>query len=310
MKKKISLIFGASGQDGSLMANLLKNKGYKVLAISRAGKKKNFNRLEITKDIKVIKLDIYNKSKVEKIIKNSKCSEIYYFAGQSSLPLSFFKEIETFKSHNLPLFNILYSVAKLQKKIKIFNACSGLIYNHKEKIINESSELNPHSPYGFSKLVSFLMVKYFRENHNLWCCSGLFFNHESFLRPDNYLIPKIVNFLKNTKKKIEFGNINVSKDWGWAPEYMEIVHKILKKKIPKDLIIATGKTAKIKNVLKIAFLKKGLNWKKFVKINKKYLRKKDITVNKIDISQLKKHIGYKPKITINEIIDLMLNAKN
>jgi len=91
---------------------------------------------------------------------------------------------------------------------------------------------------------------------------------------------------------------------------MEIVHKILKKKIPKDLIIATGKTAKIKNILKLAFLKKGLNWKKFVKINKKYLRKKDITVDKIDISQLKKHIGFKPKINISEIIDLMLNAKN
>ena len=309
MKKKISLIFGASGQDGSLMASLLKKKGYKVLAISRSGKKKNFSKLKITKDIKIIKLDIYNKSKVEKLIKNSKCSEIYYFAGQSSLQLSFAKEIETFKSHNLPLYNILYSVSNLKKKIKIFNACSGLIYNHKEKIINESSELNPQSPYGFSKLVSFLMVKYFRENHDLWCFSGLFFNHESFIRPDNYLIPKIVNFLKNIKKKIEFGNINASKDWGWAPEYMEIVHKIMGKKIPKDLIIATGKTAKIKNVLKMAFKKKGLNWKKFVKINKKYLRKKDVTVNKIDISQLKKHIGHGPKVNINEILDLMLNEK-
>ena len=155
MKKKISLIFGASGQDGSLMANLLINKGYKVLAISRSGGKKNLNRLKIANDIKVIKLDIYNKLKVEKLIKNSKSSENYYFAGQSSLPLSFVKEIETFKSHNLPLYNILFSVTKLKKKIKIFNACSGLIYNHKEKIINESSELNPHSPYGFSKLVSF-----------------------------------------------------------------------------------------------------------------------------------------------------------
>ena len=307
MKKKISLIFGASGQDGSLMANLLKKKGYKVLAISRSGEKKNFKKLNIINKIKLIKLDIYNKSKVEKLIKNSNCSEIYYFAGQSSLPLSFVKEIETFKSHNLPLYNILYSVSKIKKKIKIFNACSGLIYNHKEKIISERSELNPDSPYGCSKLVSFLMIKYFRENHNLWCCSGMFFNHESFIRPNNYLIPKIVKFLKGNKKKIELGNINAARDWGWAPEYMEIVHKILNKKKPKDLIIATGKTVKIKNVLKIAFSKKELNWRKFVKTNKKYLRKNDTSVNKIDISKLKKHIRYRPKININKILDLMLN---
>ena len=311
MKKKTTLIFGASGQDGTIMANLLKKKGYNVLAISRSGSKKNCVREGISNTIKLIKVNIYNKSKIEELIKKSKCSEIYYFAGQSSLKASFVKVVETFKSHNLPLFNILFSVLKLKKKIKIFNACSGLIYDHKEKIINENSKLNPNSPYGFSKLVSYLMMKHFRENHGLWCCSGLFFNHESMLRPKYYVIPKILNYLKKkNNQKLKLGNINTSKDWGWGPEYMEIVHKILQKKNPKDLIIATGKVYKLKDVLKMAFSKKNLDWKKFVKINKNLLRQKDAAVNKVDVSELKKHIGQIPKIDVTEILELMLHKKN
>ena len=304
------MIFGASGQDGALMSKLLSEKGYNVIAVSKSGSKKNFHKLKILNKIKIIKFDIYNQTKIEQLIKKTNCSNIYYFAGQSSLQKSFVKIIETFKSHNLPLYNILYSVMKLNKKIKIFNACSGLIYEQKVKLITENSKINPNSPYGFSKLVSYLMVKYFRENHGLWCCSGLFFNHESELRPNYYVIKKITNYLKKKNKQIlELGNINTSKDWGWAPEYMKIVYKILQKKNPKDLIIATGKVYSLKNVLKIAFLKKNLDWKKFVKIKKNLFRRHDIIINKIDISNLKKHVKQTPKIFIPEILELMLSNK-
>ena len=197
MIKKTALVFGASGQDGTLMCKLLKQEKYKVFAISRGSNFKNHKLVNIKVNTK--KIDVYNQIKIHNLIKNTKCDEIYYFAGQSSYQDSFKESLLTFKSHNLPLYYILSSVSKIKKKIKVFNACSGLIFDVKKKIINENSNLNPNSPYGFSKLISYLLVKYFRENNKIWCMSGIMFNHESNLRNKNHVIPKIINYIKKKK---------------------------------------------------------------------------------------------------------------
>ena len=134
---------------------------------------------------------------------------------------------------NFFVLNILFSVNKLKRKIKIFNSCSGLIYDPKEKVINENSNLNPNTPYGFSKLVSYFLIKYFRENHKIWCMSGIFFNHDSVLRPKDHAIPKIIDFVKKNKfktQKLLLGDINFKRDWGWAPEYMKFVYLLMQKK--------------------------------------------------------------------------------
>ena len=250
MIKRTALVFGASGQDGTLMCKLLKQEKYKVFAISRGSNFKNHKLVKIKVNTK--KIDIYNQIKIHNLIKNTKCDEIYYFAGQSSYQDSFKESLSTFKSHNLPLYYILSSVSKIKKKVKVFNACSGLIFDVKKKTINENSNLNPNSPYGFSKLISYLLVKYFRENNKIWCMSGIMFNHESILRNENHVIPKILNYIKkkNFKKKLFLGNINIIRDWGWAPEYMYFIFQLMKKKAPKDLIIATGKSTKLKEEVK------------------------------------------------------------
>ncbi len=312
MVKKIALVFGASGQDGTYICELLKQKNYEVIAISRGSDFKNHKKINLK--VKIKKIDIYNIYNIEKIIKNSKCSEIYYFAGQSNYQDSFANILSTFKSHNLPLYNILYSINKLRRKIKVFNCCSGLIYDPKAKIINEDSNLNPNSPYGFSKLVSYFLIRYFRENLNIWCMSGIFFNHDSILRPKNYVIPKVVDFVKRNKfktKKLLLGDINVKRDWGWAPEYMKFVYLLMQKKKPKDLIIATGKSFMLKEVINKIFKTKKLAWKNHIRISKGIIKKNklDYMSSKIQIIKLKKYLGITPKKNIDDVFKLMIKSK-
>ena len=307
MIKKTALVFGASGQDGTLMCKLLKQEKYKVFAISRGSNFKNHKLVNIKVNTK--KIDVYNQIKIHNLIKNTKCDEIYYFAGQSSYQDSFKESLLTFKSHNLTLYYILSSVSKIKKKIKVFNACSGLIFDVKKKIINENSNLNPNSPYGFSKLISYLLVKYFRENNKIWCMSGIMFNHESNLRNKNHVIPKIINYIKkkNFKKKLFLGNINIIRDWGWAPEYMYFIFQLMKKKVPKDLIIATGKSTKLKDVVKKAFLDKNINWKNYVQVSKSIINKNESNYfnGNIDLKNLKKYLGKIPSINIFDILKIM-----
>lgn len=312
MVKKTALVFGASGQDGTLMCKLLKEKKYNVIALSRGSNFRNHKKINLKVQTRII--NIYNVLSVEKIIKSSKCNEIYYFAGQSSFQKSFDNVLKDFKSHNLPLYNILFSVKKLKKKIKVFNSCSGLIYDPKEKIINENSKLNPNTPYGFSKLVSFFLIKYFRENFKIWCMSGIFFNHDSILRKKNHVIPKIVDFVKKNKfkkEKLLLGDVNVKRDWGWAPEYMKFVYLLMQKNKPKDIIIATGKPFTLHKVIKNIFKTKNLFWKDHIDISKDIIRnnKTNYMSSKVEVKTLKKYLGIVPSKNVTDVFQFMLQSK-
>jgi GDPmannose 4,6-dehydratase len=306
MEKKVALIFGGSGQDGTLMSELLLRKGYKVYSISRSLKK---NIIINNHSIKYLKINYYNNNEIKKIISKTNCSEIYYFAGQPSLRISYQKEFETIKSHSLPLYYILDAVRNIKKnKIKIFNAGSGLIFKNDSKIIDENSLLCPISPYAFGKLISFNLIKYFRENYGIQCFTGIFFNHESFLRSKDHLFPKVINFLKNKhylKKKLILGDINIKRDWGWAPEYMKIIFHLMKKNNVNDLIIATGKSVSIKFILEYLFKRFNLNWKDHVTFSKKFLIKSEGRVTKVSIKKLKKFSSFYPRIKIYQILNML-----
>jgi|694.fasta_scaffold87107_3 GDPmannose 4,6-dehydratase len=306
MKKKVALIFGGSGQDGTLMSELLVQKGYKVYSISRL-LKKNINKKKNT--IIYLKINYYNNNEIRKIIRESNCSEIYFFAGQPSLRISYEKEYETIKSHALPLYYILEAVRNIKKKVKVFNAGSGLIFKNDNKIIDENSLLYPTSPYAFGKLISFNLIKYFRQNHGVHCFTGIFFNHESFLRSQDHLFPKIINFLKNKdylKKKLILGDVNIKRDWGWAPEYMKIIFYLMKRINFDDFIIATGTSVSIKYILEYLFKKFKLNWKHHVTFSNRFLIKSEAKTTIVSIKKLKKFSSHYPRIKINQILDMLI----
>ena len=317
-KKKIkSLIFGISGQDGSYLSHFLINKGYDVCGTTRNSSKnnlKNLVRLGILKKVKIIKCNIINFLAVKKLIKIVKPDEIYYLCGKSSVTQSFTNPVDSFKSNTLGLLNILDTVKKTNKKIKVFNAVSGQFYgNKKSSVYNEKSYIDPQSPYGVSKASSFWLTKIFREWYGIKCCSGILFNHESPLRSNEFVTKKIINHCKLIKKgklkHLYLGNINIYRDWGWAPEYVEAMYLMLRQKHHRDLVIGTGKRNSLKSFVYEVFRLLKIP-KDCLRVNeKKLMRKKDITSYRADPKLAKKVLKWEAKTTFKQIIYKMVNEQ-
>jgi len=317
-KKKIkSLIFGISGQDGSYLGHFLINKGYDVYGTTRNSSKnnlKNLVRLGILKKVKIIKCNIIDFSRINKLIKIIKPDEIYYLCGESSVTQSFTNPVDSFKSNTLGLLNILDTIKKTNKKIKVFNAVSGQFYgNKKNSVYSEKSYIDPQSPYGVSKASSFWLTKIFREWYGIKCCSGILFNHESPLRSNEFVTKKIINCSKLIKKgklkHLYLGNINIYRDWGWAPEYVEAMYLMLRQKNPKDLVIGSGKRHSLRSFVYEVFKLLNIS-RSSLKINvKKLMRKRDIRTYKADPKLAKKILKWKAKTSFKQIIYKMVNGQ-
>ena len=314
-KNKIkSLIFGISGQDGSYLSHFLLGKGHDIYGTTRNSGKKNLNNLNklgVLNKIKIIKCDAKNFKIIKKIIKKIKPQEIYYLCGQSSVTKSFTNPAEAFKSNTLGLLNILEIVKEINNKIKVFNAVSGQFYkNRKNNIYNEKSYIAPQSPYGVSKASSFWLIKIFREWYGIKCCSGIFFNHESPLRSNEFVTKKIINHCKLIKKgklkHLYLGNINIYRDWGWAPEYVEAMYLMLKQKDPKDLVIGSGKKYTLKSFIFEAFRLLKIPRNRLKANTKKFIRKKDIRSYQSDPRLAKKILNWKVKTPFKQIIKKMI----
>ena len=312
-----SLIFGISGQDGSYLAHLLLSKKNEVYGTTRNNNKKNLKnlvRLGVLNKVKIIKCDIANFSTVKKLIKKIKPHKIYYLCGQSSVTKSYIYPLEAFKSNTLGLLNILETVKKTNKKIKVFNAVSGQFYgNRKNNVYNEKSYIAPQSPYGVSKASSFWLTKIFREWYGIKCCSGILFNHESPLRSNKFVTKKIINHCKLIKrgklKYLYLGNIDIYRDWGWAPEYVNAMYLMLRQKNPKDLVIGSGKRYSIRSfvyeVFRLLKIPRG-----HLKLNTKILmRKIDIKTYQADPRLAKKILNWKAKTTFKQIIYKMVKGQ-
>lgn len=305
LNKKICLIFGAAGQDGSLMTRHLLKKNYTVYALYQ---KKNLNlkKFKFNKNLKLKKINYNNYNQIINIIKISNCSEIYFFGGKSSPYYSILNFTEALVSHVLPVFNILQAILIVNKKIKFFNTSSSEIFEKSKKKLNENSTKNPQNPYGLAKLDSYSLVKFYRNNFKLNCFSGILFNHESKLRPKNFIIPKVIKYIKEKKfnKKLVLGDLTAIKDFGWAEEYIKIIHNLMKKNFNDDIIIATGKSEKLSIIVKDIFKKFNLDWKKHVKFSNKLARPNESKYVYADISKLKK-LKMAPKLTVPQIIDFL-----
>ena len=316
-QKKRALIFGVSGQDGSYLSHFLFNKGHDIYGTTRNIKKKNLNNLNklgVLNKIKIIKCDTKNFKIVKKLIKKIKPQEIYYLCGQSSVTKSFTNPAEAFRSNTLGLLNILETIKEINNKIKVFNAVSGQFYeNRKNNIYNEKSYIEPQSPYGVSKASSFWLTKIFREWYGIKCCSGILFNHESPLRSNEFVTKKIINCCKLIKKgKLKYlylGNINIYRDWGWAPEYVEAMYLMLRQKQPKDLIIGSGKSNSLKSFVYEVFRLLKIPKNRLKANTKKLMRKKDIKSYRANPKLAKKTLKWEAKTTFKQMIYKMVNGQ-
>ena len=238
-----------------------------------------------------------------------KPQEIYFFSGQSSVNLSFKNPLETYESNINILFEIL-ELLRIKKlnKIKVFNSSSTDCFGKSKNLYNhEKNSFFPISPYGRAKSFSFWLVKFYRENYKIHSKNGILSNHESSLRPSNFVLKRIINFAKNHKNNsLKLGNINVYRDWGWAPEFSEAIFKINNNKVPDDYVVGTGKITSLKQIVKKIFKLKKID-KKFLKINTpKSLRPADIKKIGTNPKKIYKNLNWKSKTNIDQIIKKML----
>jgi len=298
------------------LADFLIKKNYSVIGVTRNKSKKNMYRLEklkIFNKVKIIQGVALDQKFLNKIIKKySSIKEIYYLAGDSSATDSFIYPHKSFESNTTGILNILLTIKKINKKIKVFYAASGQFYgNSKNNYYSEKSVIKPTTPYAIAKAAGYWLVKIFRENYDLYACSGILFNHESPLRSDEFVTKKIINvskqIKKNNKVKLRMGNIDVYRDWGWAPEYVKAMWLMLQQKQPIDLIIGSGKKYSIRDFVNEVFKKMKIDKKNLITGTNKLIRKIDIQSYRANTTLCKKIIKWETKITFKRIIHKMIN---
>ncbi len=317
--KKRALVLGCTGQDGSYMCELLLKKNYIVYGLIRksaTGNTKNIqslieNKKYFNKKFFIIRGDILDIHSIENAINYSNPNEIYNFADQDDVTWS--KDIPAYSMSvtAFSVINIFENLKNIKKKIKFFQPLSSNIFAWDEKSKqNEKSLLAPSSIYALSKSTVYLAAKMYNRIYNLHICGAIFFNHESPRRRLDYVSQKIVynacEIYLGRRKNIELGDINIKIDWGYAKEYVEAAWKITQQKKPDFFTIGSGKSYTVEEFCRKVFKYLNLDYKKYLKINKKFLRKGKNSNLKSDISKAKKTFGYNPKTNLDKLIKIMV----
>lgn len=315
---KSALICGVSGQDGSYLAQFLLNKGYTVWGTSRDAQGSSFGnlkRLGIFGQVKLLSMVPEDFRSVFMAIKQSTPDEIYYLAGQSSVGLSFEQPAETIQSAVIGTLNMLEACRMFDKEIRLYHAgsseCFGDTQGHPA---NELTPFNPRSPYAVAKASAFWLVNNYREAYGLFACTGLLFNHESPLRPTRFVTQKIIQAAKRisngSSEKLMLGRLDISRDWGWAPEYVDAMWRMLQMKNPEDFVIATGETHTLEEFVAQAFRVLNLNWQDHVVQDHAFFRPADLLISSADTQQARQRLDWYAKVTMHGVVEKMIAGAN
>jgi GDPmannose 4,6-dehydratase len=338
MKKKIALIFGITGQDGSYLAEFLIKKGYLVHGVKRRSSSLNTSRIdhiyqdphEKRRNFFLHYGDITDAISVSSLIKKIKPNEIYNLAAQSHVSVSFEVPEYTANADAIGALRILEAIKfhGFEKITKFYQAGTSEMFGKvKETPQNEKTPFYPRSPYGVAKVYAHWITINYREAYNIFACNGILFNHESPVRGETFVTRKIVVALCNIKnglqKKLFLGNLEAKRDWGHAKDYVEAMWKMLQKKTPADYVISTGKQYSVKqfvnlvlNELKIKYFWKGkginskcydYNGRCIVECDSEYYRPLEVDTLLGDSRKARKELNWRPKININELVKEMVN---
>lgn len=312
MSKK-ALICGVTGQDGGYLARLLLSKGYKVIGTSRDAEASTFSNLDklgIKPQVTLTSMSLNDFRSVLQVITKHEPVEIYNLAGQTSVGLSFSQPVETMESISAGVLNLLEVVRFTNKKIRVYNAGSGEAFGDTgDDPANEETAFRPRSPYAVAKAAGFWQVANYREAYDLFACTGLLFNHESPLRPQRFVTQKIINGVKEIAagnlKSMVLGNLDITRDWGWAPEYVEAMWMMLQTPSADDYVIATGTSYSLEQFVEKAFEPYDLDWRKYVQVDKSFFRPLDIHISRANPEKARKQLGWQARTTLNELVSEM-----
>ena len=314
---KTALITGINGQDGSYLAKFLLDKGYKVWGILKRNSVAENQTARISDNIfKRIKLeyaDMLDMSSLIRVLQLCKPDEIYNLAAQSHVRISFDQPIYTTHSIATGTLNLLEAVRLISPKSKIYQASSSEMFGNNidvDGFQRETTPMNPVSPYGCAKVYAYNICRNYRNAYDMFISNGILFNHESPRRGTNFVTNKVVKEAVKIKlglsNKLKLGNLESSRDWGHAKDYIEAMWLMLQQDSPDDFVCSTGVSHTVKDLVKHVFIKLDLDWEKYVGIDERFYRQEELQHLKGDCSKAKKLLGWKHKYTFESMLDEMI----
>ena len=320
LEVKKAFITGITGQDGSYLAEFLLSRGYEVHGLIRRASTFNTSRIDhIYVDphepgarLFLYYGDLSDSDQISNIVHNVKPDEVYHLGAQTHVRVSFDMPEYTGNITALGTTRILEAIRRSGNKIKFYQASSSEMFGSSPPPQKEETPFKPRSPYATAKLYAFWMTVNYREGYNLFACNGILFNHESPRRGETFLTRKvtraIANILAKKQRVLYLGNLKAKRDWGYAPEFVETMWKILQNDKPEDFVIGTGESHSVGKCVEEAFSYAGLDWEKYVKIDPRYYRPTEPEELIADASKAKKQLGWDQKIKFKELIKIMIDA--
>jgi len=313
---RVAIITGITGQDGYYLATHLIEQGYQVIGTSRGQTCDKIPRLKDLIDRKLLFVETINledANAVGEIIDKHQPSMIFHLAGQSSVGISIQDPAGTFSSVVNTTYHLLEAIHQKSLASRIFVAGSSEIFGVNQELpVTCSTPTNPQNPYAMAKAVAFNLVRQFRRSHGVYACTGVLFSHESPLRSEHFVSQKIISgacaIAGGRQKKLHLGNLSLQRDWGWAPEYVEAMEKMLTRNEPSDFIIATGQMNQLEDFVAQAFAEVDLDWKKCVVIDKQFFRPNEGSHPSADMAHTTQHLGWTATTTMNGVVKKMVDA--
>ena len=318
MKK--AFITGITGQDGYYLSKLLLEKDYQIFGTIRRSSSINTNRIDEfiakykdTDRFNLYYSDLLDSSSLNSLINNLQPDEIYNLAAQSHVSVSFKNPIYTSQTGTLGSLSLLEAVRNSDKKIKYYQASSSEMYGGatKEKL-NEESLFDPKSPYAASKVFAHDITKIYRESYDIFGVNGILFNHESPHRGETFVTRKITRavgrIVLGLQSKLTLGNLEASRDWGFAGDYVEGMWKMMQHDTPEDWVLVTGETHKVSEFADLAFKEAGLNWEDYVITSEKYFRPNEVEYLLGDYKKAEKALGWKPQTQFADLVKIMVES--
>lgn len=313
------LITGITGQDGYYLTKFLLDKDYEVHGTIRRSSTFNTSRIEdliseYSNDgrLKLYYSDLLDSSSLNTLISNIKPNEIYNLAAQSHVAVSFENPVFTTQTGTLGSISILEAIRSLDHEIKFYQASSSEMYGGGTKeLLNEETIFDPKSPYAASKVFAHNITKIYRDSYNLFCANGILFNHESPFRGETFVTRKITRaigrIVLDLQTKLTLGNLDASRDWGFAGDYVEAMWQMLQHNEADDWVIATGETHTVREFAELAFNHVNLNWEDYIKTSEKYLRPNEVDYLLGDSSKAQQQLGWSPKTSFEDLVKMMVD---
>jgi GDPmannose 4,6-dehydratase len=313
---KTALICGISGQDAAYLAELLLKRGYRVVGTSRDAAMASFanlSRLGIRDQVKVTSSSLTDFRSLIRVLLEVEPNEIYNLSGQTSVGLSFEQPAEALESIAFATLNLLEAIRLLKRPVRFYNACSSECFGEIEGVpADESTPFRPRSPYAVAKAAAFWQVSSYREAYDLHACSGILFNHESPLRPERFVTQKVVaaacRIAGGSRERLRLGDLNVKRDWGWAPEYVDAMWRMVQQDEPSDYVICTGETQPLSAFVDEVFKAVGLSAKDYVEEDQALLRPSDIQCSLGSAARARERLDWVAQYHMRDVARAMVAA--